>query len=147
VIVFFESILSRFASVDTAASDQVRVDQIHYLKIVIKNFPLLGTGIGSEAHDFLRNDKTPYLYEAQWYATTMQMGFIGVFWYVLNLLLAVYLPLRKNHIAFTAVFLVWVFSGFTNPYLTGLGSAFGLTILLLRCNGIRPQPKPAATIA
>ncbi len=147
VIVFFESILSRFASVDTAASDQVRVDQIHYLKVAIKSFPLLGTGIGSEAHDYLRNDKTPYLYEAQWYATTMQMGFIGVFWYVLNLLLAVYVPLRKNYVAFTVVFLVWVFSGFTNPYLTGLGSAFGLTILLLRCNVTRPQPGSAATIA
>ena len=147
VIVFFESILSRFASVDTAASDQVRVDQIHYLKVAIKSFPLLGTGLGSEAHDYLRNDKTPYLYEAQWYATTMQMGFIGVFWYVLNLLLAVYVPLRKNYLAFTAVFLVWVFSGFTNPYLTGLGSAFGLTILLLRCNGTRPQLGSAATIA
>jgi hypothetical protein len=147
VIVFFESILSRFASVDTAASDQVRVDQIHYLKIGIKSFPLLGTGLGSEAHDYLRYDKTPYLYEAQWYATTMQMGFIGVFWYVLNLLLAVYVPLRKNYVAFTVVFLVWVFSGFTNPYLTGLGSAFGLTILLLRCNGARPQPGSAATIA
>jgi hypothetical protein len=147
VIVFFESILSRFASVDTAASDQVRVDQIHYLKVAIKSFPLLGTGLGSEAHDYLRNDKTPYLYEAQWYATTMQMGFIGVFWYVLNILLAVYGPLRKNYVAFTAVFLVWVFSGFTNPYLTGLGSAFGLAILLLRCNGARLQSGRAATIA
>jgi hypothetical protein len=147
VIVFFESILSRFASVDTEISDRTRVDQIHYLKIGIKSFPLLGTGIGSEAHDYLRNDKTPYLYEAQWYATTMQMGFIGVFWYVLNLLLALYVPLRKNYIAFTVVFLVWVFSGFTNPYLTGLGSAFGLTILLLRCNGPRPQLGSAATIA
>jgi hypothetical protein len=147
VIVFFESILSRFASVDTEISDRTRVDQIHYLKIGIKTFPLLGTGIGSEAHDYLRNDKTPYLYEAQWYATTMQMGFIGVFWYVLNLLLALYVPLRKNYIAFTVVFLVWVFSGFTNPYLTGLGSAFGLTILLLRCNGPRPQLGSAATIA
>ncbi len=147
VIVFFESILSRFASVDTEISDQTHVDQIHYLKIGIQSFPLLGTGIGSETHDYLRNAKTPYLYEAQWYATTMQMGFIGVFWYVLNLLLAVYVPLRKNYIAFTIVFLVWVFSGFTNPYLTGLGSAFGLTILLLRCNGERPQPMPAATVA
>jgi hypothetical protein len=147
VIVFFESILSRFASVDTAASDQVRVVQIHYLKVAIKSFPLLGTGLGSEAHDYLRNDKTPYLYEAQWYATTMQMGFIGVFWYVLNILLAVYGPLRKNYVAFTAVFLVWVFSGFTNPYLTGLGSAFGLAILLLRCNGARLQSGRAATIA
>jgi hypothetical protein len=147
VIVFFESILSRFASVDTEISDRTRVDQIHYLKIGIKTFPLLGTGIGSEAHDYLRNDKTPYLYEAQWYATTMQMGFIGVFWYVLNLLLAVYVPLRKNYVAFTVVFLVWFFSGFTNPYLTGLGSAFGLTILLLRCNGARLQSGRAATIA
>jgi len=146
VIVFFESILFRFASVETAVSDQTRVDQIHYLKIGIKNFPLFGTGIGSEAHDYLRNEKTPYFYEAQWYATAMQMGFIGVFWYVLNLLLAVYVPLRKNYIAFTVVFLVWAFSGFTNPFLTALGSAFGLTILLLRCNVAQAQQPVSATI-
>ena len=134
VAVFFETILARFASADTAASDQIRVDQIHYLKIGIKTFPVLGTGIGSEAHDYLRSEETPYFYEAQWYATTMQMGFVGVSWYVLNLLLAIYVPLRKNYMAFTMVFLMWFFSGFTNPFLTAVGSAFGLTILLLRCN-------------
>jgi hypothetical protein len=146
VIVFFDSILSRFVSAGTVVSDQIRVDQIHYLKIAIKNFPLFGTGIGSEAHDYLRNQKTPYFYEAQWYATTMQLGFIGVFWYVLNLLLALYVPLRKNYIAFSVVFLVWVFSGFTNPFLTALGSACGLTILLLRCNLAQAEPPPPATI-
>jgi hypothetical protein len=147
VIVLFESILARFASADTAVSDQIRVDQIHYLKIGIAKFPLLGTGIGSEAHDYLRSEETPYFYEAQWYATTMQMGFIGVFWYVLNLLLALYVPLRKNYLAFSVVFVVWVFSGFTNPFLTALGSAFGLAILLLRCNGVQAQHPPSATIA
>jgi|GEM_PF-4315935 len=147
VIVLFESILARFASAETTASDQIRVDQIHYLKIAIKNFPLLGTGLGSEAHDYLRSEKTPYFYEAQWYATTMQMGFFGVFWYVVNILLALYVPLRKNYITFTAVFLMWVLSGFTNPFLTALGSAFGLTILLLRCNGAQAQRSPSATIA
>lgn len=139
VIIFFHSIIVRFASADTEASDEVRVDQIRYLKAGIKNYPLLGTGLGSYAHDFLRGEDTPYLYEAQWYAMTMQMGFIGVIWYVLNILLALYASLRKNYLLFTMVFLVWVLSGFTNPYLTGLGSAFGLSILLLRCNGPQPQ--------
>jgi hypothetical protein len=147
VIVLFESILARFASADTAVSDQIRVDQIHYLKIGIAKFPLLGSGIGSEVHDYLRSPETPYFYEAQWYATTMQMGFLGVFWYVLNMLLALYVPLRRNYIAFSVIFLVWVFSGFTNPFLIALGSAFGLTILLLRCNGPQVQQSPSATIA
>jgi hypothetical protein len=147
VAIFFETILARFVSADTAASDQTRVDQIHYLKIGIKNFPFLGTGIGSEAHDYLRNEKTPYFYEAQWYATTMQMGFIGAFWYLLNIVVAVYAPLCKNYIAFTVVFLAWVFSGFTNPFLTAVGSAFGITILLLRCNlaqALSPASTPTA---
>jgi hypothetical protein len=146
-IVFFETLLARFASADTEVSDQIRVDQIHYLKLGIKSFPLLGTGLGSEAHDYLRSEDTPYFYEAQWYATTMQMGFIGVSWYVLNILLALYVPLRKNYIAFTVVCLAWACSGFTNPFLTSLGSAFGLTLLLLRCNGVQAQQPPSATIA
>jgi hypothetical protein len=147
VVILFESVLARFASADTTASDQVRVDQIHYLSVGIKSFPLLGTGIGSKAHDYLRSESTPYFYEAQWYATTMQMGFVGVSWYVLNILLALYVPLRRNYLVFTIVFLMWVFSGFTNPFLTALGSAFGLTILLLRCNGAQthhPQPSTFA---
>jgi hypothetical protein len=147
VIVFFETFLARFTSADTVVSDQIRLDQIHYLKLGIRNFPLLGTGLGSEAHDYLRSEDTPYFYEAQWYATTMQMGFIGVSWYVLNLLLAFYVPLRRNYIAFTIVCLVWVFAGFTNPVLAALGSAFGLTLLLLRCNGVQAQQPPSATIA
>jgi hypothetical protein len=147
VAIFFQTILERFVSADTAASDQTRVDQIHYLKIGIKSFPLLGTGIGSEAHDYLRNPATPFFYEAQWYATIMQMGFIGAFWYLVNILLALYVPLRKNHILFTLVFVVWIASGFTNPFLTAPGSAFGLTILLLRCNGAQPQPRPSARAA
>jgi hypothetical protein len=146
VIVLFDTIVSRFASAETEISDQTRVDQLHYLKLGIKNFPLLGTGLGSEAHDYLRSEETPYFYEAQWYATTMQMGFIGVFWYALNLILALYVPLRRNYIMFTVVFLVWVFSGFTNPYLTALGSAFGLTLLLVRCNGAQGRQPPSRTI-
>lgn len=133
--IFFQTLLARFVSIDTKASDQVRTDQMHYLKIGIKSFPLLGTGLGSEAHDYLRSAETPYLYEVQWYATIMQMGFVGVIWYALNIALAVYVPLRRNYLAFTIVFLTWVLAGFTNPFLTALGSAFGLVILLLRCNG------------
>jgi hypothetical protein len=146
VIIFSESILSRFASAGTAVSDQTRVDQIYYLKIAIKNFPLFGSGIGSATRDNLRSEKTPYFYEVQWYAMAMQMGFIGVFWYVLNILLALYVPLRKNYIAFSVVFVVWALSGFTNPFLTALGSACGLTILLLRCNLAQSEPSPPATI-
>lgn len=144
--IFFETLLSRFASADTKASDEVRVDQIHYLMINIRSFPLFGTGLGSEAHDYLRSEDTPYFYEAQWYATTMQMGFIGMFWYLANILLAAYVPLRRNYIPFTIVFMMWLFSGFTNPYLTALGSAFGIAILMLRCNGTPPLPS-SATIA
>lgn len=147
VAIFFQTILARFVSIDTKASDQVRADQIHYLKLGIKSFPLLGTGLGSEAHDYLRSEETPYFYEAQWYSTTMQMGFIGMFWYALNIVLAVYVSLRRNYSAFTIIFLTWILSGFTNPYLTALGSAFGLGILLLRCNGEQAEQRSSTVIA
>lgn len=145
VVVFFDSIIWRFASEEVSASDQTRLDQIHYLKIGIRNFPLLGTGIGSKAHDYLRSDKYPYFYEAQWYATTMQLGFIGVSWYVANLLSALCVSLQQNYILFSIVFLAWAASGFTNPFLTAPGSALGLSLLLLRCNSTQQQRPVAIT--
>ncbi|WP_433984556.1 O-antigen ligase family protein [Tunturiibacter empetritectus] len=134
-VLLYDSLLSRFASAETQASDDIRVEQVSYLKRVIADYPIMGTGVGSSVSTFKRSESTPYFYEAQWYAMTMQFGFIGVSWFVCNLIGMLYACLkRRNNLFFTVIFLGWFASGLTNPYISALGSAFGLCFLLFRCN-------------
>jgi hypothetical protein len=95
----------------------------------------MGTGIGSSVSTFKRSEATPYFCEAPWYAMTMQLGYLGIVWFIGNLLGILYACLKRgNRLLFTVIFIAWLASGLTNPYVTALGSAFGLCILLFRSN-------------
>jgi hypothetical protein len=144
-IFLFNSLIGRFASDETQTSDDVRVEQVQYLKRAIADYPIMGTGIGSSISTFKRSESTPYFYEAQWYAMTMQFGYFGIIWFVGNLLgmLAACLK-RGNRLFFIILFVAWFASGLTNPYVTALGSAFGLCILLFRSNRIADVQLPSA---
>jgi len=76
----------------------------------------------------------PFSYEVEWYALTMQFGFLGIAWFCINLIAVLFVSLKagKQVLPFAIVFVVWIASGFTNPYVTSLGSAFGFSILMLR---------------
>jgi len=136
-LLLFNSLVNRFASAETEASDDVRIEQVQYLKRTIADYPIMGTGIGSSISTFKRSESTPYFYEAQWYAMVMQFGYLGIIWFVGNLLGVLYACLKRgsSRFFFTIVFAAWFASGLTNPYVTALGSAFGLCILLFRANG------------
>lgn len=132
-IVVSDTIIDRFSGEATRISDEERTDQIRHIKDVISDYPLFGTGIGSSVSTFKRSEKTPYFYEVQWYAMTMQLGYIGIIWFIANLLVMLFASAgRKNILLFMAIFAGWMASGLTNPYLTGTGSSFGLCILLFR---------------
>jgi len=136
-IFLFNSLIGRFASSETQTSDDVRIEQVQYLKRAIADYPIMGTGIGSSVSTFKRSESTPYFYEAQWYAMTMQFGYFGIIWFVGNLMAILYACLKRGErLFFTMVFIAWFTSGFTNPMVTALGSAFGLCILLFRCNRV-----------
>jgi hypothetical protein len=130
---FSVSLYSRFSSQGSQASDNARTEQIHYLSAVIVQHPLLGTGIGSSVNSNKRSGTIPFSYEVQWYAMAMQLGFVGLAWFLANLLAPLSLcfktPIKLG--IFLAVFALWIIAGFTNPLIVSLGSAFGLSIVML----------------
>jgi hypothetical protein len=131
--IFSVSLVSRFSTQRTEASDSTRTEQIKNLSEVIVQYPLLGTGVGSSVNGYKRSVTMPFSYEVQWYAIVMQLGFVGLAWFLANMLS----PLSRcfnAHVRsgiFLSVFLIWVLAGFTNPLIISLGSAFGLSILML----------------
>jgi hypothetical protein len=133
VVVFFASLALRFTGSDTHDSDAVRNEQIRKLDSVISQHMLFGTGIGSSVNSYKRSETIPFSYEVQWYALTMQFGFLGLFWLVGNLMSPITGQLKtgREGIFASSVFLLWVIAGFTNPFIISLGSAFGLCILML----------------
>jgi hypothetical protein len=133
VVVFFASLALRFTGSDTHDSDAVRNEQIRKLDSVISQHMLFGTGIGSSVNSYKRSETIPFSYEVQWYALTMQFGFLGLFWLVGNLMSPITGQLKtgREGIFACSVFLLWVIAGFTNPFIISLGSAFGLCILML----------------
>jgi hypothetical protein len=97
--------------------------------------PIIGKGMGSSVPSFLRSVREPYFYEVQWYAMAMQFGVLGLLWLTINFssfMMFQRMGLRDRRYA-TAVVVLWASSGFTNPFLTAVGGAFGICILVLRC--------------
>jgi hypothetical protein len=131
--IFSVSLVTRFNGEGTQASDNTRVEQIEYLTQVILEHPLLGIGVGSSVSSYKRSATIPFSYEVQWYAMTMQLGFLGLAWFLVNLLAplsrCLYPPVRFG--IFLSVLALWFAAGFTNPLITSLGSAFGLGLLML----------------
>lgn len=131
--VFSVSLVTRFHSGGTESSDDTRVEQISKLSGVIVQHPLLGTGLGSSVNNYKRSSAIAFSYEVQWYAMAMQLGFLGLTWFFLNLLApfsrCLRAPVRFG--IFLSVFALWFAAGFTNPVITSLGGAFGLGLLML----------------
>jgi hypothetical protein len=147
--VFFVTLSERFSGEGTSASDDTRVEQMGYLKGAISNYPILGMGIGSSVGGYKRSETMPFSYEVQWYAMTMQFGFLGITWFGANLIAVLYTNIDKRRqglLPFTAIFFIWVASGFTNPYVTSLGGAFGFSILMLRLPQRRNEDPPTAYV-
>ncbi|MGH8318463.1 MAG: O-antigen ligase family protein [Steroidobacteraceae bacterium] len=125
----------RFVGQASSASDQTRIEEMRKLSDTFVQYPIAGTGMGSSVPGYRRSTTIPYSYEVQWYAMAMQFGIFGLSWLIVNF----YVFFRSQRISRSdrlyanAVILLWVAAGFTNPYLTAVGGAFGMCILLLRC--------------
>ncbi|MBW4028359.1 MAG: hypothetical protein HIU93_13310 [Acidobacteria bacterium] len=135
VLIFSASLLTRFAGEGSSASDETRTEQIAQMDRVILSNPFFGTGIGSHVPNYKRSDSFPFFYEVQWYAMTMQMGAIGISLFVALLGLIIFSQIdgRRNMFYSSCIFMLWFIAGFTNPYITSLGSGFGFAILLINC--------------
>jgi len=124
---------SRFLSVSAEKSDSARVEQFRVLTEEFESRPIFGKGMGAHAARLLRDDydEHQYVYELEWLAFLMQFGIIGMIGLILLVGLSCGDLIMSNHPAapyLWVMFLVWLCSGFTNPYLTSsyAGGAFGL---------------------
>jgi hypothetical protein len=133
LLLFSASLAERFGGEASVSSDETRNLQVQALAGVIARHLTFGTGIGSSVNGFKRSDALPFSYEVEWYAMTMQLGFLGLFWFIGNLiapLLSALISTRRKAFL-VSIFTIWTIAGFTNPYVTSLGSAFGFCILIL----------------
>lgn len=130
--VIFDFINTRFFSEANNLSDNIRNTQITKIINEIILYPLTGHGIGYYINDYIRSSSTPYSYEAQWLALTMQLGLIGsIYLGFYFLALSFDFSFKKSHkkINVLCILILVLFASFTNPLLFSLGSVGSLLIL------------------
>lgn len=119
---WIQSILSRFSSSATVISDNIRLEE---LPVLLKQFeirPIFGHGLGFYAPTLVRDQHDKFSYELQWVALLMQIGIVGVVGVIALLTLVarpfLFSPFSKKKVTLLMMFILWIFSGFFNPYLT-----------------------------
>lgn len=123
---------SRFFSDETKYSDFQRYEQVDALVSKFQTGPCLGHGLGSYSEECIRASAQPFSYEVQWVSFLMQFGLIGCSILALTTLTMgwAYLspPWTITKLSFLAMYLLWLASGFTNPFLISMnsGTLFGL---------------------
>lgn len=134
----------RLFSKENRASDKDRVHQIEDLWGEHQEFPLLGKGLGSYVPNNIRDKDILHSYEVQWMAFLMQFGIVGIFFILIGIgvisLKILSRPWTRSKIALFILFLAWLFSGFTNPFLVSLTSGILYTLFLLMGNMMSEQP-------
>lgn len=135
-------IYNRFLSGEVKQSDQVRSDQIEALFCQYEQHPFIGNGLGAYSDRCIRDSNNPHYYEVQWVAFFMQFGFLGSSLLILLLgsVLWPYMqpPLTWLKLTTSIVYIMWLLSGFTNPFLISLNSGFIYGLFLLAGWHLKP---------
>lgn len=125
----------RFLSSEVHVSDNTRTEQIIALLDEHDRFPLLGKGLGGYTENNIRDDRILHSYEVQWVAFLMQFGWAGILLILIPLtviaITILSLPITRPKIALCILFLSWLFSGFTNPFLISLASGIVYSLFYL----------------
>lgn len=127
----YTAIQKRLYSSLNYTSDSIRKKQVDAMLSQIGETPCLGTGLGGFAPDCVRVRPTKHLYEVQWMAFTMQFGLIGLAILLIPLLQTLCRLLHPSRLSFLLLFSLWLFSGFTNPFLISLTSGIIYTLFYL----------------
>lgn len=121
----YKVVEKRFLSEESSASDRVREIQIREMTDKFQENPLLGLGMGGHTQGNIRDDKIKFSYEVQWMAFLMQFGMVGILFLVTLLAYLGYLilsPPTLSRLGLFTIYLLWLLSGFTNPFLISLPS-------------------------
>jgi len=139
-------IARRFDSQGNYMSDQIREEQVQALMVEYDSHQILGKGLGSSAPNYLRDGEVTHSYEVQWVAFLMQFGVVGLLFVLVPVIFItcqfLTKPLTRVNIAFIVLFLMWLLSGFTNPYLISLTSGIVYSIFLLAADMLSTNRTP-----
>lgn len=134
----------RFFSSDNAASDNTRGEQIDAMMRSCDESPFFGKGLGGYTLECIRDYELPHAYEVQWIAFLMQFGIIGILLllFPLSLIIGnfVSFPWTRAKAGYLLLFGLWLFSGFTNPFMISLTSGIIYMIFLLAGDRIKNSP-------
>lgn len=130
-------LVKRFASSETSASDSIRTVEVDAIATEINKNPIIGKGLGSYTNTIIRNVASPYNYEFQWGAFMMQFG-IPIFIILLASVLSIF-PINVfqissysgTYLALTSIYLLWLLSGLTNPYMTSSTSGVIFSLFII----------------
>jgi hypothetical protein len=150
VDVFIAIIERRFFSNDNYYSDLTRTQQIEALMGQFFKAPFFGTGLGGFVKDFIRDGGIVYSYEVQWVAFLMQFGLFGIILLLIpvGFICSRFLlnPFSSVNLSFLGLFLVWLLSGFTNPFLISLASGIVYAIFLLAATILNRKPTASSKL-
>ena len=136
----------RFFSTDNTASDATRTDQINAMMRACDESPILGKGLGGYTVECIRDHELPHAYEVQWVAFLMQFGLFGLPFLLMPLCLIAWnfitIPITRSKIGYLLLFGIWLFSGFTNPFLISLTSGIIYMIFLITGERLSTFKKP-----
>lgn len=125
----------RFLSAVNKASDTTRQEQIEALLSDFEMSPVIGKGLGSYSENEIRDPLNPHSYEVQWVAFLMQFGVVGLFILFLFLSFIAFLfftpSFSRVHFSILLLFLFWLVSGLTNPFLISLTSGIMYSLFIL----------------
>jgi hypothetical protein len=138
-----EAIGNRFSGADTSSSDEIRQVQYKALIDEMSSFPFLGKGIGGYTKEVIRDDEEHYTYELQWLSFFLQFGAIGILFLlflvsIISILL--FSKLTKLTFAVFVLYFLWLFSGFTNPYLISSTSGVMFSLFLITAFQLNKRP-------
>lgn len=135
----------RVFSVNSFRSDETRVRQGSALLEAYNEVPFIGKGIGGYVPDHIRDSILLHSYEVQWMAFLMQFGLLGLLFLLTPLLLIswrlIEAPFSRVRYAFLGTFLLWLLSGFTNPFLISLTSGIIYALFCLAPEALHHLPQ------
>lgn len=136
----------RFFSDANYHSDLTRQEQIDALMTEYDGYPLMGKGIGGYVASFIRDGTIMHSYEVQWVAFLMQFGIVGILFLLVPFGIISYrlvFPyISRTRLGFLAVFGLWMFSGFTNPFMISLTSGIVYAMFLLAADVLDREVAP-----
>lgn len=125
----------RLFSKENSASDEVRGRQIAALTEELMEQPLFGMGMGGYSDKDIRDNEWKHSYEVQWVALLSQLGFIGILFLALPVVLLTVQfllpPLSREMGVLALLWSGWIAAGFTNPFVISLTSGIMYALFAL----------------